>query len=622
VVEEAQRVLQRVREAFRACDLPVSMNYACTIEDARRFVAKLPPDLLMTSLRVADGNGLELVPEPGAAIRFPVVVLVEHTARPGGAEAVKAGASEYVLKSDDELAGLGRVAERTLREWQHIEEKNRLLETMEIIPDFVGTAGKDGRMLYVNGGGRRMLGLRDDDDISAKRLHELFPDWSIDSLIGSEITSAVPEVSWSPTTRLLHQEGQEIRGAVLAHLSPAGEVGYYTIFARRTRERQSDGTRPGDRQLSLRLETIGKLAAGIAHDLNNALAPIISQGEMALADTEETSDIYHRLTEILRASNRARDLARQIVSFGSRTGVDRRPLTAETIVCEALNVARAAIPSSIEIDQKLHTDCGTIIADTAEIYQVVVSLCLRAFDTMRTSGRGVINARLDRFLAVANGAKCQPGLREGPYARLTITDTGTNDTPAIDESALQPIPATKETRSDRALAEAHRIVVAHGGEMLVHTYPGSGTTVRVYLPIVEDNGDGLETDDHTATGHKRILFVDDEDAIARAVEQLLRRHGYQVTCRRNGLDALAQFCTHPDRYDLVITDQTMPQMGGEQLAKRLRRVRPDIPIILTTGYNYGVTSATMRALGIRGFLHKPFGAHELSEAIRKALHDG
>jgi DNA-binding response OmpR family regulator/signal transduction histidine kinase len=619
VVEESQPVLQWIRDAFRDWHTPASLNFAFSLEDAREFVAKSTPDLVIASLHLSDGNGLELLPDAKGDSLYPLVTLVEQDGELGGEEAVRVGACDYVKKSHAEVATLPRIANSALREWQHAAEKNRLLKTIDVIPDLVGAADREGTMLYINSGGRKMLGLKEDETIAGKRVHELFPNWTIDTLMGDHVPSAAPEPSCSQTSRLVHQEGQDFRGAVLAHLSGRGDIQYFSVFASRTQTGDTGETVRPDRQLALRMETIGRLAAGIAHDLNNALVPIVSNCEMAIEDTAQGGETHNRLTDIWCAATRARDLVRQIVSFGSRTGVGRRRVMAERAVRDALVLARAALPSSMQIDQNLRSDCGAVFVDTTQLSQVVLSTCLRAFNVMQEEG--VLGVRLDRFAADADHIKLQPGLRVGDYARITITDAGADPESNKAESLLPPVFSRQDTEIDPGLSEARKIIAAHDGNMQYRSHPGGGTIVVIYLPIVEGDEGEDKADWPSAQGDERILLVDDEDTIAESLARLLRRRGYDVTTKHNGLDALETFCADPDRYDLVITDQTTPHMAGEQLVTQLRRIRPDIPIILTTGYNYSIAPATMQSLGIRGFLHKPFDTHQLNDTIRKALND-
>ena len=610
IVEESQRNLERIREIFQGWDTPVSLNMAFSIEEAKRFLTNTSPNLLITALRVRDGNYFDLL--GGGDCRYPVIVLV-----PQGEEAelgaIEKLASEHAIVTASSFAELPRVIKGTLREWQHIEEKLRLQKTVDTVPDFVGMADRHGRMLYINSSGRKMLGLGDTETIATRRLHDLFPGWSIDSMIGDHIPGAMPDPPAS--TKMTRYEGHDIHGTVFAHLLESGEIEYFSIYAAfadpRTRE---DISNSQDDQLKRRLETIGKLAAGLAHDLNNALTPIIGQTELAMQHVKDDDVSQNALSEVLRAANRAKELARQIVSFGSPTGAERKPIRIETVVGEALKVVRAALPSSIRIDQHLPKTCGTVMADRPQIYQLVVSLCLRSFER----GGGELGIQLEHVKVDEESVKLQPGLRVDDYARLTITNAGGDKKRNTTTSPLQPH-TIQDNSQDRILAEAHRIAVAHGGDMTTHKHPGSGMTVRVYLPVTDVKGKESEIAEPGAHGTKSILVVDDEDMITDTIAPLLRSLGYLVTTKNDPLDALQTFCSDPDRYDLVITDQTMPQMGGEQLVTQIRRVRRDIPVILTTGYNCDVTAAVMQSLGIRGFLHKPFGIRELASTVQQAL---
>lgn len=604
VVEESSHVLDRIREVFRGWNTPASIHYAFSLADAQRFLAKTTPDLVITSLVVKDDTIGTPAPEPGH--ECPMIVLLDPAQEPTARPESEPWLVDYLSKTNEALAGLPRLAERLLREWRHLQEKEQLQSAFDAIPDFVGTADRDGRMMHINSSGRTMMGIGENDDVAAMRLHDLFPNWSIDTLLSDQTPSAVPgRTSPNMTTRLSRQEGRDIRGAVLAHLSPAGEIQYFTVVAHKA---APGDTSRRDVQLSLRLETIGKLAAGIARDLNNALTPIIGQAEMALDETEGAS--RERLDEILLAAHRARELVRQIVSFGSPTDSTRRVASIESLVGEGVKVARTALPRSVSVEARLANDCGSVVADPPEIYQLVISLCLRAIEVSSSSTR--LTVCLDRFLVDSGTAEGQPSLRPGLYAHLSIIGAPAEEGQTGDASVAESPP-------DRVLDDARKIVENHSGEMTARLLPDGGSAVSVFLPIIEGEDVPAGGAQPSKPDAGRVLLVDDDDMVTKTVEELLRRQGYKVTTRHSGTDALRTFCANPDRYDLVIADQSMPPMEDEPLSTRLRRVRPDITIILTTAHNHDLTLATMQNLGVRGFLRKPFDSRQLKETIRSAL---
>jgi PAS domain S-box-containing protein len=370
-----------------------------------------------------------------------------------------------------------------------------------------------------------------------------------------------------------------------------------------------------------KMQAIGTLAGGIAHDFNNILAAILGYTELALSDVSAGSVLQHNLHEVLKAGHRARDLVRQILAFSRQDSQERQPLTLHSLVQEALTMLRASLPTTITMQQHVDRQAGTILANPTQMHQVLMNLCTNAEYAMRNSG-GVLDVGVDAVLVDAMFAQQHAALQPGPYVRLTVRDTGDGMPPEVLERIFEPFFTTKGVGegTGMGLAVVHGIVSNHSGAIIVQSALGAGTTFAIYLPpIAETGASENRREEALPQGQGRILFVDDEEALAQMAQALLTRIGYEVVIKTSSIAALETFRITPQRFDLIITDQTMPAMTGEVLAREIRRLRPDIPIILCTGFSYTMDADKATTLGINAFLMKPLVAQDLSLAIRQVF---
>jgi CheY-like chemotaxis protein len=324
---------------------------------------------------------------------------------------------------------------------------------------------------------------------------------------------------------------------------------------------------------------------------------------------------------VLAASKRARDLVQQILTFSRKTEQERKPIKLAPLIEEALRLLRASLPATIDICQDLVADTGTVLADPTQMQQVLLNLCANAACAMRETG-GLLYVGLEAVEGDAALTARHPELQPGPYLRLTVRDTGCGIGPEVLERIFEPFFTTKQVGAGTGmgLAVVHGIIVSHSGTITVQSTPGNGTTCAIYLPRLPEAAAGdMPPEDVIPRGKGRILFVDDEDAIAHLGQALLEPLGYEVIVSNSSLAALEAFRAATHRFDLVVTDQTMPTMTGEALARALRQIRPDIPIILCTGFSYTMDADKARALGIDAFLLKPLRAWELSATIQQVL---
>jgi PAS domain S-box-containing protein len=371
-----------------------------------------------------------------------------------------------------------------------------------------------------------------------------------------------------------------------------------------------------------KMEAIGTLAGGIAHDFNNILSAIIGYTELAEYEVPEGSKTRKNLREVLNAGRRARDLVKQILAFSRQGEQERKPLQVSHIIKETLKLLRASLPTTIEIRQFIENETGIIEADPTQLHQLLMNLCTNAAHAMNNNGgilevgiRDVEVGREDRGSAFLN-------VPHGTYVMLTVRDTGHGMSVEVLNRIFDPYFTTKEKGDGTGLglAVVHGIVKSHGGAITVYSEEGKGSTFNVYFPAIKKKVVQNEAKPELLfTGHQRILFVDDELPLVDIGKKMLEHLGHKVIIRTSSLEALEAFRSSPDKFDLVITDKTMPQMTGFDLAKELKRIRPDVPIILCTGFSDTTDVDKAKAVGVSGLVMKPIVTSEMAETIRRVL---
>lgn len=371
-----------------------------------------------------------------------------------------------------------------------------------------------------------------------------------------------------------------------------------------------------------KMEAIGTLAGGIAHDFNNILAAVIGYAELAREEVPPNSDTAKYLESVLGAGNRAKELVKQILAFSRQTESYKQPVKLQPLIKEALKMLRSSLPTTIEMRVYVDSNCGVVFADPTQIQQILMNLCTNAHHAMETEG-GVLTINLKQKQIDSEEISPAPGsLRPGRYAELLVADTGAGIQQEVFDRIFDPYFTTKEPGkgTGMGLSIVHGIVVDHGGEITAQSQLKQGTTFRVFLPVVEHDEvvDSAEITE-IPRGKERLLFVDDEKALAEMSGDMLRGLGYSVTVCLSSEDALEAVQRDAWAFDLVITDQTMPRMTGMDLARKMLRIRPGMPIILCTGYSNLVDKESARANGIKGFALKPLTRQTLAVLIRDAL---
>lgn len=372
-----------------------------------------------------------------------------------------------------------------------------------------------------------------------------------------------------------------------------------------------------------KLEAMGALAGGIAHDFNNILSPILGYAEMALDEIPEDKPLHHDIQEIRKAGLRAKDLIKQILTFSRKKEQERIPVRASLVIKEALQLLRASLPTTIEIQTKISPEAthSTVFADPTQIHQILMNLCTNSAHAMRDKG-GTLAVSLEGVELDSEAAAQYPDLEPGSYLQLSVSDTGHGMPADVSHRIFEPYFTTKAEGEGTGLGLAviYGIVVSHGGAISVYSEPEKGTVFHILLPRIQSTDVPVtRTSKVLPTGHGRILVVDDEKTVIDLQSKMLARLGYEVVAKSSSTEALDAFRTQADQFDLVMTDQTMPTMTGAKLAKELLKIRGDIPIILCTGHSDLIDAEKAKAMGIRGFLMKPLTMKGLAETVSELI---
>ncbi|WP_447969477.1 response regulator [Nitrospira sp. M1] len=479
--------------------------------------------------------------------------------------------------------------------------------------------------IEVNSGARKNLGYAS-EELSCLTPLDLMVEFSLDSfekLLTPIRTGEEKRIQFTTIHRRKNGTLYPVEVYLERSTSASRPVFMAIVLDITDRKRAEDAFRQTEQKLHQlqKMEALGTLSAGIAHDFNNILGAILGYTELALIKIFPNGDVYQNLQQVLKAGNRAKELVAHILTFSRQVDQERIPTELHLVVKEALDLLRATLPSTITIQQNLSPTSGVVLADPTQIHQVLMNLCTNAEHAMRENG-GMLKVSLDQVEVSRPQESIPPELKPGSYVRLSISDTGNGIPPNIQNRIFEPFFTTKRLGegTGMGLSVVHGIIANHEGAITVDSTLGMGTRFDIFLPrtdaVIE-----CETQESLPTYHKQgcILFVDDEEPLTQLGQKMLQQLGYEAVVRTNSLEALRVFRHDPFHFDVVITDQTMPHLTGDALARELLSIRPELPIILCTGFSYTMTPEKATALGIRAFLMKPILSHELAQTIHRVL---
>jgi PAS domain S-box-containing protein len=404
----------------------------------------------------------------------------------------------------------------------------------------------------------------------------------------------------------------------------AGEVAFalHTLQQERAMEKMHKEVELFETELrqAQKMEAIGALAGGIAHDFNNILTAIMGYAQLAIQNVEEYSPPYENLEGVLKASARAKDLVKQILTFSRETEQELQPVRVKPIVKETMNLLRSSLPATIKIVQNIQGE-GIVRSDPTQIHQIMMNLCINAAHAMGEKG-GTLQVNLKDVELDADSAPRPPDMKPGKYLLLELIDTGQGISPSTMDRIFEPFFTTKgrDEGTGMGLAVVHGVVKKMGGFIAVDSEVGKGSSFKIYMPsLTREIEPERERELPVQGGTERILFVDDEPALVDMGRQLLERLGYRVTCRTSSVEALKLFQARPHDFDLVITDLTMPKLTGDDFASKILKIRKDFPVILCTGFSSTLAEKKAREIAIRAFVMKPLVIADLARTIRQVL---
>ena len=510
-------------------------------------------------------------------------------------------------------------------------KQEQLSVTLRSIGDGVITTDTDGRITLINKVAEKLTGWTQAEAVG-RFLEEVFH--IIDEKTGERAENPVEKVlstgniiALADNTALVARDGSKINiadsGAPIRD-DEGRIIGVVMVFRDITHELASKAERlklESQIRQAHKMEAIGTLAGGIAHDFNNILTIILGYADMAKEDAPPGSKLAQDLDQVLQAGYRAKALVQQILAFSRQAQVEKIPLQPQPIIKEALKMLRSSIPTTIDIQESISSDCGVIDADPTQLHQILMNLCTNAFHAMEEKG-GVLKVGLKVADTVPLELRKGKSGAEKVFLDLSISDTGQGMSPEVIDKIFDPFFTTKEKGkgTGMGLAITYGIVKEYGGAITVDSQPGKGTTFHIYLPQGEPATTHRPSEESVVSkGRERILFVDDEKFMADLGKDMLERLGYHVTAMQKSLEALEIFKKQPYEFDLVITDQNMPGMSGLDLAKSMLQIRPDIPIILCTGYSTLVNERVAKSRGIKGFALKPLTKSAIAKLIRQML---
>jgi two-component system, cell cycle sensor histidine kinase and response regulator CckA len=372
---------------------------------------------------------------------------------------------------------------------------------------------------------------------------------------------------------------------------------------------------------SRKMESIGTLAGGIAHEFNNILGIILGNTELALTDVPDWNPARGFLKEVIQASLRAKDIVKQLLSFSRKSEEKQTPIDIIPIIKESLGLLRSSLPAFIEFRQNVYDDRCVIFGDATQIHQVMINLCANAAAAMRENG-GILEVNVENIDPGSDEALSDTDLPADNYAKITVRDTGCGIAPEHIESIFDPYFTTKAVGqgTGMGLSVVHGIVTGHDGLIRVKSEPGKGTVVSIFFPVTDaETENDRPTVSEVPGGDEKILFVDDESSLAVMGRHLLERLGYHVDTCLNPIEALETFRADPNRFDIIITDMTMPHMTGDKLIQEILALRPDMPTIICTGFSERIDEETALKMGVSGFIMKPVDIRELAAKVREVL---
>lgn len=601
-------------------------------------------DLALLDLDLPDSQGLETVRlAHAAAPKMPIVVLTGNQDEQLGIAAVQGGAQDFLVKGQTHQSQLSRVLRYAVQR-QCVEDKRReseqfLRSTLDALSAHIAIIDRSGKILAANMAWRKFAdapgghilrcheqtnffdacGALQCDNTEDAHSAEAFAK-GIRSVLDREKDQFEMEYQMNSQKGKLWFHGQVTpfpsgneRKVVVAHENITG----------RKKAEEEQLRLAAQLRHTYKMEAIGTLAGGIAHDFNNILASVLGYVELSLLDLEKGGQLERNLQEVYQAGTRAKELVQQILTFARKDESHIQPTQICAIAKEASKLIRSTIPASIEVRLTVESEAFAM-AEPTQIHQIFMNLFTNAAHAMDSNG-GTLSVNIAETTLDKSFDSMHTVFTPGAYLKIAVSDTGIGIPKNKLEKIFDPYFTTRDGKEGTGLglSVVHGIVRNHGGEITVESKLGQGTTFTIFLPLsAQKVSNHIAISKKLPRGSERILFVDDELPITDMSRQRLSLLGYQVTAVNNSPEALRRLMATPGKFDLIITDMTMPRMSGEQLSIEAQKIEPNIPIILCTGYSKKMSDKKAAAIGIRAVLMKPVTIREMAETIRNVLGDG